>query len=163
MSEYMVGDRGLSRWYLGMFVMLHERGGNFLVGGFEFEEDRTQAVVAAGDGHSGLAYPVVEVELLRAVGEGEHVLVDGSPRSIAETVGLAQTGIEHLPLFQGGTGLEAGHTIFLHKVFLECSLEYCNLYFFHSCSVLWELFEINVVQEVSWMCPNRNVVWRFCV
>lgn len=70
--------------------------GGFLVRGLQLEDNGPQAVVAAANGHAGLANPVsvVEQPLPRAVGQGEGVLVDRLPRLVTEALRLGVVGVK---------------------------------------------------------------------
>ena len=47
---------------------LYKRRLDLLVGGFQFEKNGTQSVIAAGDGYSRLPDPIVEVEVPGSIG-----------------------------------------------------------------------------------------------
>jgi len=52
-----------------MYLMpLYKRRLDLLVGGFQFEKNGTQSVIAAGDGYSRLPDPIVEVEVPGSIG-----------------------------------------------------------------------------------------------
>ena len=79
-------------------TLSHKRGFNLFIGCLQLKEDWAQTVIATSNRNSRLAYPVIEIEMLCAIGKGKHVWMNGSPCAIAEAFWLAQFGIEDLSL-----------------------------------------------------------------
>ena len=91
-----------------------------LVSRLQLEYHRAEAVVAAAYCHARLPYPVAVVERpVDAVRQGEHVLVDGLPCLVAETVRLGVVRREDLPLPEHGALPEPFDAVLLGEVPVE--------------------------------------------
>ena len=101
---------------------------------FQLEDDGAQPVVARTDGDARRADPVAVIEQFPAapVREGEHILVNGFPRLVAQPLRFGVVGVEHLPLAQHGAAGQPLDAVFPCQVLLQGFPQNGYLHFFHS-------------------------------
>ena len=103
------------------------------VGGLEFHDHGTKAVVAAHDGDTRFPDPVAVVEQVaaRTMGEREHILVNRLPGLVAESLRLGIVRHEHVALLHHRASLDADGAILPRQLLVERRLKNRNLNFLH--------------------------------
>ena len=68
---------------------------------FQFENDRTQTVIATAYSHSLLTNPIAIVKRLfpGSMRQGKYILIDGFPCFVTHSFWFCIIGIEHLAFF----------------------------------------------------------------